>query len=83
MKVIPIPQLVDNYAYLIIDERGDGKSIAAAVDVADASAVVATARAHRATLAAVLTTHHHQYIILYALFFLSVLIRSRCGRCDA
>jgi len=56
MRVVPVPQLVDNYAYLVID---DATGSAAVVDVADADPILATARRERVTLEAILSTHHH------------------------
>jgi len=56
MKVIPVPQLSDNYAYLIIDEA---TRAAAVVDCAEAPAVVEAARVAGAELVAILPTHHH------------------------
>ncbi len=56
MRVIPIPQLQDNYAYLIIDEDSHQ---AAVVDCAEADSVLRTAREHGARLVAILPTHHH------------------------
>jgi hydroxyacylglutathione hydrolase len=56
VDVVPVPQLSDNYAYLLIDRRtGD----AAVVDCAEADPVLAAARAAGGRLAAVLATHHH------------------------
>lgn len=56
MQVIPIPQLTDNYAYLVIDEA---TTKAAVVDCAEADPVLRTARGSRADLIAILPTHHH------------------------
>lgn len=56
MDVIPIPQLTDNYAYLIVDPA---TRAAAVVDCAEAASVTAAIRAHDVTLAAILPTHHH------------------------
>jgi hydroxyacylglutathione hydrolase len=56
MQVMPIPQLSDNYAYLIVDEaRGQ----AAVVDCAEAEPVLRAVRATAADLVAILPTHHH------------------------
>ncbi len=56
MKVVPVPQLSDNYAYLVIDEpQGD----AAIVDCAEADSVLAAAAREGAALRAILPTHHH------------------------
>ena len=56
MDVIPIPQLTDNYAYLIVDTA---TRAAAVVDCAEAESVAAAVRAHHLDLVAVLPTHHH------------------------
>ena len=56
MEIVPVPQLSDNYAYLLIDgETGEG----AVVDCAEAAPVLAEARARSVRLGAVLATHHH------------------------
>lgn len=56
MRVVPVPQLSDNYAYLIVDpESGD----AGVVDCAEAAPVLAAAEREGASLVAVLATHHH------------------------
>ncbi len=56
MRVIPIPQLSDNYAYLIIDEPTKEAGI---VDCAEAEPVLRVLREHGVRLAAILPTHHH------------------------
>jgi hydroxyacylglutathione hydrolase len=56
MRVIPIPQLMDNYAYLILDESTQK---AAVVDCAEADAVLRVVRANHVDLIAILPTHHH------------------------
>jgi hydroxyacylglutathione hydrolase len=56
VRVVPVPQLSDNYAYLIIDP---GSGEAAVVDCAEAPAVLAAAEREGVTLVAVLATHHH------------------------
>lgn len=56
MRVVAIPQLVDNYAYLVIDAS---TGHAAAVDVAEAEPILAAARREQVTLDAILSTHHH------------------------
>lgn len=56
MRVIPIPQLSDNYAYLIVD---DDTRTAAVVDCAEAAAVLRAVDESGATLTAILPTHHH------------------------
>jgi hydroxyacylglutathione hydrolase len=56
MRVIPIPQLTDNYAYVVVDEpTGTG----GVVDCAEADPVLRAARAAGVDLVAVLPTHHH------------------------
>ncbi|MFP6626049.1 MAG: hydroxyacylglutathione hydrolase [Deltaproteobacteria bacterium] len=56
MQVVPVDQLVDNYAYLVIDEE---TGAAAVVDVAEAGPVIEAAGRHGVRLEAVLSTHHH------------------------
>ncbi len=56
MRVIPIPQLSDNYAYLVIDENSRTAGI---VDCAEADAVLRTVRETGVNLVAILPTHHH------------------------
>jgi len=56
MQVIPIPQLSDNYAYLVIDE--DTRK-AGVVDCAEAEPVLRTVRETGVDLVAILPTHHH------------------------
>lgn len=56
MKVVPIPQLMDNYAYLVIDE---GTREAGIVDCAEANPVLEAVARERVTLTAILPTHHH------------------------
>jgi hydroxyacylglutathione hydrolase len=56
MAIITVPQLSDNYAYLVID---DGSKECAVVDCAEADKVIAAAKSHGAKLVAVLTTHWH------------------------
>ena len=55
MRVLPVPQLTDNYAYLISDERGVG----GVVDVAEAGPVLEAATSTGVSIAAILSTHHH------------------------
>lgn len=55
MRVLPIPQLTDNYAYLISDGRGIG----CVVDVADAGTVLEAATTTGVSITAILSTHHH------------------------
>ncbi len=56
MQVIPIPQLSDNYAYLVIDED---TGHAAVVDCAEAEPVIAAVEKAKVELKAILPTHHH------------------------
>jgi len=56
MKVVAIPQLSDNYAYLVIDETTMEAGI---VDCAEAAPVLDAVARESATLKAILPTHHH------------------------
>jgi hydroxyacylglutathione hydrolase len=56
MEVIPVPQLSDNYAYLIVDGSSGDAGI---VDCAEAEPVLAEVARRGVTLRAVLATHHH------------------------
>ena len=56
MAIVTVPQLSDNYAYLVID---DGSKECAVVDCAEADKVIAAAKLHGAKIVAVLTTHWH------------------------
>ena len=56
MKVIPIPQLADNYAYLVVDEATQSAGI---VDCAEARPVLEVVERERVKLVAILPTHHH------------------------
>jgi hydroxyacylglutathione hydrolase len=56
MPIITVPQLSDNYAYLVID---DSSKQCAVVDCAEADAVIAAAKSHGVKIVAVLTTHWH------------------------
>lgn len=56
MEVIVIPQLADNYAYLVVDPA---TRAAAVVDCAEAQSVAAALRTHKVDLVAILPTHHH------------------------
>src|SRR5512135_1354537 len=56
MRVIPIAQLTDNYAYLVID--GSART-AAVVDCAEAEPVLEAAQQAGVDLVAILPTHHH------------------------
>ena len=56
MKVIPVPQLMDNYAYLLVDEATRQAGV---VDCAEAAPVLQAAARQQVDLSAVLPTHHH------------------------
>jgi hydroxyacylglutathione hydrolase len=56
VRVVPVPQLADNYAYLVVDPA---TSEAAVVDCAEAPKVEAALAGEAARLTAVLATHHH------------------------
>mmetsp|Transcript_33255 Transcript_33255/g.105281 ORF Transcript_33255/g.105281 Transcript_33255/m.105281 type:complete len:255 (-) Transcript_33255:111-875(-) len=56
MRVVVVPVLSDNYAYLLID---DTSKTAATVDPAEAHLVLAAADELGVRIEAVLTTHHH------------------------
>lgn len=56
MRVVPVPNRSDNYAYLIIDEKTNK---AAAVDPYDMAKVQSAAEQEGVQLVASLTTHHH------------------------
>jgi hydroxyacylglutathione hydrolase len=55
MRVIPIPCLTDNYAYLVIASGGQ----AAVVDASEAGPVREAMRREGVTLSAIWSTHHH------------------------
>ncbi len=56
MEVVPVPQLADNYAYLVIDPTTREAGV---VDCAEAAPVLAEIERNAAHLTAVLATHHH------------------------
>ena len=56
MRVIAVPQLTDNYAYVVVDEAG---RTAAVVDCAEADPVLRAVNEAGADLVAILPTHHH------------------------
>lgn len=56
MRVVPVPQLMDNYAYLVIDEA---TGAAAIVDCAEAEPVLAAVAREGVELKAIWPTHHH------------------------
>jgi len=55
-RVVPVPVLSDNYAYLLIDKRDN---IAAVVDPAEPNKLLATAEHEGVPVRAIYTTHHH------------------------
>jgi hydroxyacylglutathione hydrolase len=56
MRVIPVPCLKDNYAYLVVD---DATGQAAVVDPSEAAPVLEVVQRVGARLAAIWNTHHH------------------------
>ena len=56
MKVIAVPVLADNYAYLIIDETSKEAGV---VDPSEARPVADAVRKERVQLTAIINTHHH------------------------
>jgi len=56
MRVIAVPQLMDNYAYLVVDEKTRQAGI---VDCAEAEPVLEAVAREQVTLSAILPTHHH------------------------
>lgn len=56
MKVIPVPCLSDNYAYLVVCEASGTAGI---VDPSEAAPVAACVAKEGVTLKAILNTHHH------------------------
>lgn len=56
MRVIPVPCLSDNYAYLV---TADGSDEALVVDPSEAAPVIAAIEQHRLRLVAIVNTHHH------------------------
>lgn len=56
MAIIPVPQLADNFAYLVVD---DDQQVAAVVDCAEADKVLDEVRRRGLKLTAVLSTHWH------------------------
>lgn len=55
MRIVPVPVLADNYAYLVIADSGR----AAVVDPSEAGPVLEAAKREGALLTAVWNTHHH------------------------
>lgn len=56
MRVVPVEQLADNYAYLVVDEAS---GVAGVVDVAEAGPVLDAVTREQVRLIAILSTHHH------------------------
>ncbi len=56
MKVVPIPQLSDNYAYLIIDPASGEAGI---VDCAEPKPILEAVQRENVELKSILPTHHH------------------------
>ena len=56
MKIIPIPVLSDNYAYLIIDEATNEAGV---VDPSEAGPVAAAVKREGVNFTAIINTHHH------------------------
>jgi hydroxyacylglutathione hydrolase len=56
MKIIPIPVLADNYAYLLIDEATKQAGV---VDPSEAGPVADTVKREGVKLSAIINTHHH------------------------
>src|SRR5689334_17504392 len=54
-RVVLVPQLADNYAYLLIDPAG----IAAVIDPAEGGRVLEAVAREGVRLTAILNTHHH------------------------
>jgi len=56
MRIIPVPCLKDNYAYLVVCQQ---TGLAAVVDPSEAPPVLAAAEREQVTVHAVWNTHHH------------------------
>ncbi len=56
MAIIPVPQLSDNFAYLVVDDRSQQAGV---VDCAEAAKVLDAVKANGVKLVAVLSTHWH------------------------
>jgi hydroxyacylglutathione hydrolase len=56
MRVLPVPCLSDNYAYLV---HQDGAGQAVVIDPSEAEPVIAALEREGLTLAAIVNTHHH------------------------
>lgn len=55
MKVVPVPVLSDNYAYLLISDNGT----TAAVDPVEPEKLMQAATDNGVVISSILTTHHH------------------------
>lgn len=56
MKIIPIPCLKDNYAYLLVCEKSAKTAV---VDPSEAEPILDALKENRLTLSAIYNTHHH------------------------
>ena len=56
VRVVPVPCLRDNYAYLV---HAEGSSEAVVVDPSESAPVIAAAAREKLTLVGILDTHHH------------------------
>src|SRR5215510_5820538 len=56
MKILPIPVLMDNYAYLVIDEATNEAGV---VDPSEAKPVAAAVKREGVKLTSIINTHHH------------------------
>src|SRR5688572_31571050 len=57
MKIIQVPLLRDNYAYLLICDKSKEAAI---IDPSEAEPVLRRAEQEKLTLTAILNTHHHR-----------------------
>src|SRR3990167_69893 len=56
MRIVQIPLLRDNYAYLIVCEKTNNAAI---VDPSEAGPILSKVKEEKVTLRAILNTHHH------------------------
>src|SRR3990167_8982550 len=56
MRIVQIPLLRDNYAYLIVCEKTDDTAV---VDPSEAGPILRKVKEEKVTLRAILNTHHH------------------------
>ena len=56
MKILPIPVLMDNYAYLVVDEATNAAGV---VDPSEAKPVAAAIKREGVKLTTIINTHHH------------------------